>query len=161
MHDRNSMQHSANTNDWKKEERHTQLLEEQRDAEMARAQKSPYLKPAPNNNSALSVQRPHREGIALDHARHDEHGLYAIIDTTTKQIVGGLQMHRNSASAIRQLADIARGDTIVNKHPLDFELRLLGTIDNNTYSISAELAETIITGDQIAAMLDNAQTKGN
>lgn len=85
-------------------------------------------------------------------------GIYAIIDTITNTLVGGLQVHLNHQSAMRTMHDIANAQTAVNKHPLDMELRLLATISEQ-HQIQLEADEVILTGDQIAAMIQTPNDK--
>lgn len=80
--------------------------------------------------------------------------LYAIIDSVTQSIVGGIQLHMNTASAIRTLYDIATGDTMVHKHPLDFDLWLLGALGND-HRLNSNLTR-IISGAQIEAIVKAA-----
>lgn len=74
--------------------------------------------------------------------------LYAIIDSVADAIVGGIQMHRSDAAAIRAFGDIAAADgTVVNKHPEDYELRRLGYIDTAN-DVQTDGVAVIITGAQ-------------
>lgn len=77
--------------------------------------------------------------------------LYAIIDSVTNSIIGGVQLHMNNASAIRTLYDVATGDTMLNKHPLDFDLWLLGALGND-HRLNTNLTK-IISGAQIAEIV--------
>lgn len=77
--------------------------------------------------------------------------LYAIIDSVTNSIVGGIQIHLNNESAIRTLYDIALGDTMVNKHPRDFDLYMLGALGSD-HRIQNNLTR-IISGAQIEAIV--------
>lgn len=72
--------------------------------------------------------------------------IYAVRDTVADAIVGGLQLHRADAAAIRTFGDIAsQRDSIVAMHPGDFELVCLGSIDG--LSITPD-ARVVITGAQ-------------
>lgn len=127
MQDRNSAKHSENMSDLHNEE----LFQDS--------------KPSPKSAS--------RE-VHVTRAPHDLPAMprvYAIIDSVTDQIVGGLQIHMNDAGAIRQLLDIARGDTMLNKHPLDYDLFRLGELSKD-HQIFAN-KEKIITGEQIEAAI--------
>lgn len=77
--------------------------------------------------------------------------LYAIIDSVTNSIIGGIQLHMNNQSAIRTLYDIATADTMVNKHPLDFDLWLLGALGND-HRLNNNLTR-IVSGAQIETMV--------
>lgn len=77
--------------------------------------------------------------------------LYVIIDSVTNSPMGGIQIHLNDASALRTLYDIATGDTLVNKHPEDFDLYRLGALGSDRH-IYPETVR-ILTGLQIAAIV--------
>lgn len=87
---------------------------------------------------------------------HREPQLYAVIDSVTNQIIGGIQLHLNHASAIRAIRDIALGDTIVQRHPLDFDLYHVGSLtrDNRILPTFARL----VTGAQLKAIVDAAHS---
>lgn len=54
-------------------------------------------------------------------------GIYAIMDTIAQQITGGLYLHKHEAAAVRFFADVAQmPDSLVGKHPQDFDLVRLG-----------------------------------
>lgn len=74
--------------------------------------------------------------------------IYAIVDLKADAIIGGLQLHRADAAAIRAFGDIASNpETIVSKHPEDYELRRLGwlTLENE---IEQSILECVISGAQ-------------
>lgn len=79
-------------------------------------------------------------------------GVYAIIDRKAEILIGGLQLHRHPAAAIRQFSDIGlTPDTMVNRHPEDFDLLHLGDItDKNTIEALPEY-NVVITGQAWAA----------
>lgn len=82
--------------------------------------------------------------------------LYAIIDGVTDQIVGGIQLHLNATSAIRTLSDIiANPETMIHKHPLDFDLWLLGSLTTD-HRVRPEKMK-IISGAQIQALVEGAK----
>lgn len=143
MQDRNSTAPTADMNS-----KHWSKLPDDRSAS------TPGQTTASRSADRLHVTNYTNPGFA-----NREKGLYAIIDTITNTIVGGIQLHMNTASAIRTLADIATADTNVNKHPLDFQLRLLGTITED-HHISPELGDIILVGEQIAAIIANAKQEG-
>lgn len=100
-------------------------------------------------------------GVHTQRAPHDLPAmphLYAIIDSVTDQIVGGIQIHLNDAGAIRQLMDIARGDTMLNRHPHDYDLYRLGELSKDHQIFAYK--ERIITGDQIYAALNPPTKEG-
>lgn len=55
--------------------------------------------------------------------------IYAIYDNVADQLVGGLQLHKHVASAVRAFSDIASDpQTLINRHPDDYDLIQLGFI---------------------------------
>lgn len=80
--------------------------------------------------------------------------LYAIIDSVTNSIIGGIQIHLNDASAIRTLYDVAAGDTMINKHPLDFDLYMLGALSED-HTLHSNVTR-ILTGSQINELVQAA-----
>lgn len=136
MQDKRSTTRSDNTDKtWQQEERDTQLLEEERDR-----QRDQHPRPADNIHTTNYADRepPTRQ-------------LYAIIDSVTNSIIGGIQLHMNHASAIRTLYDIAIADTMLNKHPLDFDLWLLGALGND-HRLNGNLTR-LVSGAQIEAIV--------
>lgn len=83
---------------------------------------------------------------------HPNNGIiYAVVDTRADDIHGGLILQKNDAAAIRLFGDIASNpQTVVHRHPDDFELRRLGYIDTAN-DIQTEGVAVIITGAQWAA----------
>lgn len=56
-------------------------------------------------------------------------GVYAINDTVAAQLVGGLYAHKHEAAAVRFFCDVAAmPDSLVGKHPQDFDLIRLGFV---------------------------------
>lgn len=73
--------------------------------------------------------------------------LFAVLDTVADTIIGGVQLHKHEASAIRSFGDIASmPNSIVALHPADFSLLRLGhlTADNQLVPDYA----VILTGAQ-------------
>lgn len=67
----------------------------------------------------------------MDNAKY-EYIVYAIIDNMAKAILGGLHLHKHEASAVRFFADVASmPESLVGKHPQDFDLVQLGFITNS------------------------------
>lgn len=57
-------------------------------------------------------------------------GIYAIIDKVAGQIIGGLQAHKHEAAAVRFYSDVAAmKESLVGKHPQDFDLYRLGHVN--------------------------------
>lgn len=77
-------------------------------------------------------------------------GIYAIIDKKTEDLIGGLQLHKHPASAIRTFTDIGLDkQTLLNRHPEDFDLVKLGELtDQNQIQPDYNV---IITGSAWAA----------
>lgn len=78
-------------------------------------------------------------------------GIYVILDTLSDQVIGGLQLHKHDAVAIRTFGDIAgRQDSVVHLHPADYQLVRLGYL---TASNDLEPDRAVImTGAQWAAI---------
>lgn len=81
-------------------------------------------------------------------------GIYAILDNKAEMLIGGLQLHKAQASAIRSFTDIALDPkTLINRHPEDFELIELGFLtDNNTIHPNDDY-NVVITGAAWAAAM--------
>lgn len=89
-----------------------------------------------------------------------EAGIYAIFDTVGGLYVGGLQLHKHPAAASRVFDDLARDQqTIVGKHPEDFQLVHLGNLEENNAVAGFPIPFVILTGKQWAAL--NAGTDQN
>lgn len=84
--------------------------------------------------------------------------LIGIVDTVTNDIVGPILPMRAVPQAIRLFSDAATGETQVRQHINDHELRLFGTLDEETLQITP-LNETLITGAQWLAAQQQAETK--
>lgn len=57
-------------------------------------------------------------------------GIYAVIDTLARDVVGGLHLHTHEATAIRFFSDIATmPNSQIALHPGDYELVRLGWLD--------------------------------
>lgn len=81
-------------------------------------------------------------------------GIYAILDKKAEALVGGLQLHRALASAVRSFTDIALDPkTMINRHPEDFELIELGFITDDNQIVPAEGYNVVITGAAWAAAM--------
>lgn len=90
-------------------------------------------------------------------------GIYVIYDLKAGAALSGLLLHRADAAAIRQFADIASDpQTMIARHPEDYELRILGVFADESCAIHA-LADTadekyrvILTGAAWKASKDAA-----
>lgn len=77
-------------------------------------------------------------------------GLYAIKDLMAQSLVGGIYAHKHEAAAVRFYCDVAAAkDSLVGKHPQDFDLLRLGYITHSEELIP-DLA-TILKGSTWAA----------
>lgn len=78
--------------------------------------------------------------------RHAD-GIYAIFDTKAQAIIGGLHIHKHEAAAIRFFGDVAAAEqTMINKHPQDYDLIRLGWISEHNVIVAEAEQTTIITG---------------
>lgn len=76
--------------------------------------------------------------------------IYAIWDNVADDILGSLHIHKHEAAAIRFYGDIATlQDSIIGKHPEDFDLVQLGHI-NKHGRLVGEFRQ-VLTGVQWAA----------
>lgn len=61
----------------------------------------------------------------------DSNTIYAVYDNVAKALVGGLYLHKHEAAAVRFFADVASDpQTLIAKHPQDFDLVRLGHIND-------------------------------
>lgn len=80
-------------------------------------------------------------------------GIYAVLDLVAQIIIGnapgGLMLHKHPAAAVRMFTDaLSDPQMIFNKHPEDFNLVLLGHLnDDNTLDALPEL-EVVLAGKQ-------------
>lgn len=85
--------------------------------------------------------------------------IYAIYDNVAESIIGGLHLHPHPAPAIRMFGDVAAlPNSQIGLHPADFDLQLLGTL-NDDNSITPH-KETILTGATWAAAQTQPPTEG-
>lgn len=80
-------------------------------------------------------------------------GIYAVYDLKSESIVGSLILERLDGPAIRAFQDALepKNATVLSQHPEDFELKLLGSMDDSGEIIAAPMPATIATGAQWAA----------
>jgi len=73
--------------------------------------------------------------------------IYAIYDAIAETNIGGLQIHKHDAAAIRIFGDIcADPQSMIAKHPKDFSLVVLGRLEDNNTITPLPTPETLITG---------------
>lgn len=82
--------------------------------------------------------------------------IFAVYDNVAEAILGGLHLFPHKAPAIRMYSDIATmQDSQVARHPNDFDLLLLGVIDEDGTIIATK--EIILTGATWAAAQTQSQ----
>lgn len=91
----------------------------------------------------------------MDHQKYTT-TIYAIVDVKANQMVGGLMTHKHEAAAVRMFSDIANAkDTMIQRHPQDFNLVRLGYITHD-YALAPDYAD-ILTGQNWKAAQDQQQ----
>lgn len=84
--------------------------------------------------------------------------LYAIIDTKAKAIIGGAQLFRHHAVAIRYFGDVASVEnSAVARHPEDYELHQLAVLDDDNRLTAKH--EIIMTGHDWHRASNGARTE--
>lgn len=87
-------------------------------------------------------------------------GIYAVRDTVADLIIGGLQIHRAEASAIRTFGDAATMQgSVVQMHPADFELVRLGWLLEDNQTLEPDFA-VVLTGARWLAAQAPAEQEG-
>lgn len=82
--------------------------------------------------------------------------IYAIRDNVAEQIIGTLIMLKHEAAAVRSFGDIASmPESIVGKHPADFDLVQLGYI-THTHQLEPDYRLVITGAAWLAAQEKNA-----
>jgi len=85
--------------------------------------------------------------------------LYAIVDRVAEDIIGGVHLYAHDAPAVRMFSDLHAADgTSIKKHPTDFDLVCLGTMDEKG-GITAEF-RVVLTGAACAAARDTNNNAG-
>lgn len=86
--------------------------------------------------------------------------IYVLRDIAAAAMVGGLHLHSHDASAIRFFGDLASSpDTMVNRHPTDFELLHIGRFDDEQGELlPAQEPTVVITGSQWLAAQSSKET---
>lgn len=73
--------------------------------------------------------------------------IYVVHDKVAASIIGGAHLHKHDAAAVRFFADIASiQDSQIARHPHDFALYRVGSIDLETGVLTAETPEVVIDG---------------
>lgn len=86
--------------------------------------------------------------------------IYAIYDNVSEMIIGGLQLHSHAAPAIRTFGDIAvMQNSQIALHPNDFDLVLLGVLNDDTTITPAK--EVVLTGANWVAAQQTPGEKQN
>ena len=92
--------------------------------------------------------------------------LYAIRDNVAGQIQGGVHLHSQDAPAVRFFRDLAADpQTLIARHLADYDLLILGTIDEESGEIlpMANGPQVILTGAALKAAgeaADSLQRQG-
>lgn len=67
----------------------------------------------------------------MDATKH-QMAVYAILDTIADQLIGGLVHYKHDAAAVRFFSDVAAmKESLIAKHPQDFDLIRLGYITHH------------------------------
>lgn len=99
---------------------------------------------------------PKTTGTDMDNSKYQA-GVYAIKDTVANILTGGLYAHKHEAAAVRFFCDVASmKDSLVGKHPQDFDLLRLGYITHND-EIVPDLT-TVLKGSTFAAATTENET---
>lgn len=107
----------------------------QADLPLPPASDSPGTPPAESSPGGI-LQFPFRRKMK---------NVYAILDNKAKAIIGGLQLHSHEAAAIRTFTDIATTpNTMLQKHPEDFDLICLGHLDEDELHMVAMARHIVI-----------------
>lgn len=73
--------------------------------------------------------------------------LYSLYDLKAQTIIGGLVIENRDGPAIRAFQDaILDPNAIISKHPADYELRCLGSIDDQGTLVPATTITTVARG---------------
>lgn len=83
-------------------------------------------------------------------------GIYCLYDTLAEQVIGGLQLHKAEAAAVRVFDDLARDpQTGVGRHTKDYNLLFLGWLEEDNCITSPDQdheSTIVITGKQWLAI---------
>lgn len=88
--------------------------------------------------------------------------IYAIFDRIAQEIVGlrmyALMCFRTNQEAVRYFADAINDETsMLNKHPADYSLILVGELNDSGNIKALHNPELIITGDSIISLQKDEQ----
>lgn len=91
--------------------------------------------------------------------------IYAIRDRIANDLVGRdmymLMVFRTTQQAVRYFADAINDETsMLHKHPADYELVALGTLQDDQIIHSDTTQDIIITGDALVAAQEPTLVKG-
>lgn len=79
--------------------------------------------------------------------------LYQLRDRVSGMMSSGIMLFYADKAAIRMFADAMSGDSLVSKHPEDYDLMFLGEQDDSGLIVSVS-PELVATGASVAEMLD-------
>jgi len=78
--------------------------------------------------------------------------LYSILDLVANSIVGGVHVHGHDAPAIRMFGDIAAAEgTSIHQHLPDYDLLLIGELDDETGQITPCEPVVVLSGAALKA----------
>lgn len=78
--------------------------------------------------------------------------IYGIYDNVSRTLAGPLHIFPADAAAVRMFGDIASDpQTLIARHPQDFDLVRLGSLDEEGPNLVEQMPETILTGELWAA----------
>lgn len=87
-------------------------------------------------------------------------GLYTVFDKVAGLVIGGVQLHRHEASAVRAFTDVCTmSGSIVSQHPSDFALVRLGWLvdaDTPTMPTLEEDTAVVLDGETWSAAMYKA-----
>lgn len=89
-------------------------------------------------------------------------GIYVIFDSAARDILGGLQLHRHDAVAVRSFTDVATmRDSRIAAHPDDYALMKIGDLADDALTIEPHAPQTIITASTLIQALNAKANQEN
>jgi len=84
--------------------------------------------------------------------------VYAVFDRVSESVQGGVHVFPHDAVAVRFFRDVMDApDTSLAKHPADYDLVCLGSLDSETPALVSLVTRTVLTGASIVAMRSNGE----
>ena len=79
--------------------------------------------------------------------------LYVVFDRVAESVQGGVHCFPHDAVAVRFFRDVMDApDTSLSKHPADYDLLCLGSLDNDGPALVSLVTRTVLTGASIVAI---------